>query len=223
MILSKQEKTFNRQIRMNGSNLEIVKQMKYLGVDIDDELKFKEHHENTIKKLRKKVSILRRLRYSTPKKTKLLIFNAIVKPHTQYCNFVFTKSTEETFSRIQVTLNDGLRAILNPADEREPIKEMLKELDMIYFKDQVYLDNMTFIYKMENNLLSRVFNSWLTKNREIHEHSTRTASNYFLKINKRTHFTDCVAQYNKLKKEIKTSTSINSFRKKLKLEIQDGY
>lgn len=48
-------------------------------------------------------------------------------------------------SRIQVIINEGMKAILKAAPD-EPIKNMLKELDFMYFSDQVYIDTMTYAY-----------------------------------------------------------------------------
>jgi Reverse transcriptase (RNA-dependent DNA polymerase)/Endonuclease-reverse transcriptase len=74
------------EIRMNGEVLEVVKNIKYLGVMIDDRMKFDLHADYIIKKMARKIGVLNRLRSTLSTKAKTLVYSAIISPHVTYCS-----------------------------------------------------------------------------------------------------------------------------------------
>jgi hypothetical protein len=72
-------------VMMDGRAIEIVRNMKYLGVHIDDKLNFKTHSEQTIKNMGKKVGLLCRLSSILSLNSEKLVYNTIVRPHIVYC------------------------------------------------------------------------------------------------------------------------------------------
>ena len=67
------------QIRINDQNVEIVKQFKYLGITIDDDLRFRSHTANVIKKCNQRLHILRKLNsFKVRAETLLQIYKSLV-------------------------------------------------------------------------------------------------------------------------------------------------
>ena len=62
LLLSRTKTLFDLQINIDDEAIERVKEIKYLGVTIDEELKFKSHIDNIIKKMAKKCGIICRLK-----------------------------------------------------------------------------------------------------------------------------------------------------------------
>jgi hypothetical protein len=58
-----------------------VDSMKYLGVEIDEKLNFKQHVDTTLKKMAKKVGFLGRIQQKLIKTAKITICNSIISPH----------------------------------------------------------------------------------------------------------------------------------------------
>jgi hypothetical protein len=93
--------------------IEYVNSIKYLGVIIDNNLKFDEYVDYVIKKAAKKISYLGRLSRILSKKTKILIYNCIVAPHFEYCASVLWGTSDVYLSKLQTLQNRGMRSILN--------------------------------------------------------------------------------------------------------------
>jgi hypothetical protein len=71
---------------IDGEQIARVTTMKYLGVEIDERLDFKQHVNTTIKKMGKKVGFLGRIQQKLIKRAKITIDNSIISPHLDYCS-----------------------------------------------------------------------------------------------------------------------------------------
>jgi hypothetical protein len=60
--------------------------MKYLGVQIDNKLAFKEHLHLIVKKIAKKINFLGRISRKLTALTKTMIYKSIILPHLDYCS-----------------------------------------------------------------------------------------------------------------------------------------
>ena len=83
------------EIRMDGQVIQRSKEVKCLGVLLDDELKWKEQVLRVRKKGFAELSRLRRLRDMLPPSTKKKLYNALVLPHLDYCSVVWQECTKE--------------------------------------------------------------------------------------------------------------------------------
>lgn len=71
----------------DGTEIDIVDTMKYLGVMTDDRLLFKQHCEY-IKKVGKKISFLNRTENFVSAYVQCTIYKTIIGPHFEYCSTV---------------------------------------------------------------------------------------------------------------------------------------
>ncbi len=78
----------NLMIHINNEPLKKVSIAKYLGMYVDDNLKWNEHINVMIPKISAKIGILRSLRRIVPIDTLKLFYNAIVLPHIDYSDVV---------------------------------------------------------------------------------------------------------------------------------------
>lgn len=219
---------FDFDLQLNNDKIERVRNMRYLGVQIDETLSFKEHFQMVTNKLRKKVSVLRRLRFCLPQKTKLLLFKSLVKPHTKYCQTLFLFANGHDMNEIQVTLNNGLRAVLNiPYNKiaENSVASLHSRLDLLFFTDDVFLETMTFIHKIKLKLFPDYLSKFLIKTAEIHDYSTRQINSFYisnknLSISTKSIFYQGVSKYNKLNSTITNCPSVPGFRRLLVDEIK---
>jgi len=67
-------------IVINNETVEVVTEYKYLGINVDDQLKFKSHTDHVCKKISQRLRILRQLRkFEVSRKTMKLVYNSLVK------------------------------------------------------------------------------------------------------------------------------------------------
>ena len=65
--------------------LEVVHDMKLLGLTIDSSLSFKAHVKSICNKVNTKAAALRRVRKSIPSEVMVNIYKAFILPHLEYC------------------------------------------------------------------------------------------------------------------------------------------
>ena len=100
-------------LKLNGKNLEIVENIKYLGVIIDNKLNFKPHMDKTINKITQKVNYFRRIIGALNLRARLLIYKSMIAPHFQYCPTILYFARDSDIKRMQLQQNRAMRLILN--------------------------------------------------------------------------------------------------------------
>ena len=73
-------------ITMNNTQVSQVTATKSLGVIIDDKLDWHSHIEKLTKKIASGIGALKRIRHLIPASTLHLVYQALVKPHFDYCD-----------------------------------------------------------------------------------------------------------------------------------------
>ena len=81
--------TASPTIRMNSTQVSQVTSTKSLGVIIDDRLDWHSHIEKLTKKIASGIGCLKRVRHLIPASTLHLLYQALVKPHFDYCDIVW--------------------------------------------------------------------------------------------------------------------------------------
>jgi hypothetical protein len=204
---------------INGSPIERVQCMKYLGVKIDEKLNFKEHLTMITKKMSSKAGFLGRISKKLTKKTKLMIYNSVIQPHIDFCSTILFMATEEEMGELQKIQNRVMRIVLKkPA--RTKIKWMLDALDMLSVKQRVYLNTLVLVFKMKNNMLPEYMSDEIIYNRQATARVLRNADDFRLpKYNKsctqNTMWYDGLKLFNQLATETKNITVLENFKKEV--------
>ena len=74
----------NPEITCNGSLLTNIMNIKLLGLEIDEELSFSEHITTVFKKFSPRISLLKKIMNYLPLKQRLLYYNALIRPCSDY-------------------------------------------------------------------------------------------------------------------------------------------
>ena len=82
-LLKSKKKDVDLKIRDN--ELEVVKKTKYLGVQINFSLDWKEQIKAVSSKVSRAVGFLRHMKSFLPKETLQTLYTGIVEPHFRYC------------------------------------------------------------------------------------------------------------------------------------------
>ena len=69
-----------------------VKEIKFLGITIDNQLKFETHYQKVINKMKSGIAALNFVKFLLPTKTKIQIFNGLVKPHYEYSSIIWSRN-----------------------------------------------------------------------------------------------------------------------------------
>jgi len=141
--------------------LERVKEYKYLGLTIDEELSFKPHINNVCKKLRSGLAMLRRIKYIASISFKREIYFAVIQSHIQYMLNIYGTAPTTQINRIMIAQKKTIRLVAG-THSRAHTKNIFSKL------------NIRNIYKLY--LLSLLKHNYVNSTelqRPQHSHFTR--------------------------------------------------
>jgi hypothetical protein len=125
--LIKIESCITDDTKINGIYcIKRVKEMRYLGLIIDENLKWEPHIRSVASKIANATGVLWKMRHSLPQETKKRIYTSLIEAHLNYMIVVWGSATENAIRSLQITQNRALRNVYN-LDSRMSRKEMYKE------------------------------------------------------------------------------------------------
>lgn len=207
---------------INNQNIETVTHYKYLGVVVDNELKFDKHIDYLCKKISKKIGFLSRVGRCLSMETRKIIYNTIVLPHFTYCCTLLFMANKTDVQRLQKLQNRGMRTILK-CDFLTGTKSMLNSLQWMNVEQFIEFNTLILIYKIKNSMVPDYLNVF-TKFEDVHNYNTRGKFDVILEhVNKQaTHkslFHRGITIFNNLEKKLKDITCLRKF----KVELRNCY
>lgn len=214
-------------IDIGGQTLKIVEEVKYLGVIIDEKLKFDKNVNYICRKIGQKVNVLNRLRNQLNCQQKITIYKTLVQPHFIYCASVLFLIQDSDVYRLQKLQNKCMRNILR-LNRYADVNLMLEKLNFMNVKQIIQFYTLIFLnkivrgsapkyltekikYRNENSRASTLRNADMIQTTFVTKSFSRN-SLFFRGIN-------C---YNALPKDITNELNDNSFNKKLKKHIMQN-
>ena len=116
MIITSPKKKTN--IRMTACYIEQNKQIKYLGVFIDEHLKWDARLQHINKKITKNIGILIKLRHFVPVSTLKQLYYTLIYPYLTYGLMSWGTAYQTKLNKIKVSQNNCIRCIFF-ANKRE--------------------------------------------------------------------------------------------------------
>lgn len=115
LIVSKNLNAHNNvKIIYNNTVIPVVKHQKFLGVIIDDKLKFDEHIKHISKKALRGINIMRHLAgtyWGSDPKVMSMLYKSIVRSHFDYSSLAYMNAKSTLLKKLDVIQNIGLRLI----------------------------------------------------------------------------------------------------------------
>lgn len=208
-------------ITLNGTNVDRCKHVKYLGLEIDENLTFEEHISNLCSKLCRTLGPLNSIKHLIPFNMRKSVYQALILPHITYGITVWSTTSSSQLSRIGKILNRTCRQILSIRKATDiSTKDCYGKLNWLNLDQLIiyhlYIDSFRLIH------LQAPFNVSLPPRANcIHTHLTRSnqsfqrfrsTNSYGLKtLAHRTSF-----NWNSLPIELQSPQPISSFKKSLK-------
>ena len=183
VIAPRDQSMLNTRIVIDGEKIDRAKEIKYLGVVIDEKLKFKTHIDNVIKKFAKKYGIMCRLNNDLNTYSKILLYKSIISPHLDFCSSILFLANDTQLTRLQRLQNKVMRLILK-CSRFTSSTLMLDILQWLSVKQRIIFLTMVFIFKIVNGLSPRYLCDRIERGSDIHRYNTRNVNEvrtpYFL-------------------------------------------
>ena len=132
------------ELKSGSHQFKEVNEIKFLGLTIPSDLKFKTHYENVIKKMKKGIAALNLVKKILPEKTKLQIYNSLIKPHYEYCSIAWIPGLNKNqIKRIINIQKQGLRLVYSVRRYHHTaqlfIKSNVTRFDLLFKKSVIEL------------------------------------------------------------------------------------
>lgn len=205
---------------LDGTKIERVDVMKYLGIIIDDRLRFKDHCDYVLKKVGKKTSFLNRVGNYVSAYTRCIIYKTIIAPHFEYCATLLINMGDTQLDRLQKAQNRAMRVILQ-CDIRTKIECMRQVLQFMSIKQRLHYNICIFIYKILRNRMPEYLRNRIEIVGGGSERQTRQAGDIVIQFRRtrsaqKSLFYEGVKMYNILPAEIKQCDRVEAFKRLLK-------
>jgi len=140
-----------------------------------------------------------------------------------YCNLVWA-STYRTRLTILTTLQKRVVRIIMNVPYRTNTRSLFYNLKILPFEYINKLQVGLFMYKLQAHQIPASFDNWFCKNSEVHDHFTRSATNYHQRrvhTTARQHSIGICGPllWNSLPNDLKNLPTVYQFKRKLKFHL----
>ena len=136
-------------ISVNGSYTRRVKQVKYLGLIVDDKLKWEEHIKFISAKIIRNIGVLKQTHACIPQYSLQTLYGTMAEPYFRYCNTVWGQCNKTLLEKLQTLQNKAARTIAplryEDANHCQIISQYgwLSVDHLIYYVDHLYPLSLT--------------------------------------------------------------------------------
>ena len=172
MILSKLK--FNESFSVKISGFEIVQthSYKYLGVIIDDKLKWHDHIMYICQKISKFSGLFYRIKRFATIKISFMLYCAVVYPHLQYSIIDWGCACKTLLEPLQVIQNKILRFISH-TKIKQSVSPKYKQMKILKLYDIHKMELAKLMFKLKKQLFPENFNFFFVSVSAIHKYNTR--------------------------------------------------
>ena len=157
---------------------------------------------------------------SLPMKTKKELYNALVLPYLDYCSIVWQECSKEQVQRLERVQNYGMRIILSKPP-RTNSEEMRRELKWRSLESRRNMRRLGLMYRCVHRQTTRLLSSRFEEKKGT---CTRGALRLFLRranteFYRRSFSFRGVQDWNNLPEEVRTLSSLESFKSRLNVAM----
>ena len=195
---------------------------KFVGVKIDEFLKWSDHLNSVKGKLASATFALAKIKNILPEHIKLTVYNSLFKPHLEYCNIAWGKSNDRIISQLQTLQKKALRYIAN-TKVNSHVNPLFLKYKLLNVSDMVDYNLGIFMYKYTNKYLPSSFENLFSK-LQTHERNLNFKTNLIKSISLKSIPSNTLPRlWNSLDLTTKRSSSLNLFKKQLTLLFHSKY
>ena len=190
---------------------------RFLGVIIDEKLKFNSHTKFISNKISKSIGILYRLKNYLPVSNLRTLYFAFVNPYFIYCNLVWG-GTYYTHLDHLVKLQKRAVRIINKAGYLDHTTNLFHSNFILKLPDIHKFHLAMYVFKLDDISTFSATHNYNTRNRNnlVPTFSCLTLTQFSLNYS-------AIIFWNSLPNEIKLSRSLSSFKNKVKIHLIEQY
>ena len=152
MRMSRKQTPISTQYELSGQVLEEVKDAKYLGVTVSDDLEWTKHINAITTKANSKLSFLRRNLKGCPEKLRETVYLALVRSFLEYSATVWHPHQKYNSDKLEMVQRRAARFVKGRYGMYESVTQMLEELTWVPLSKRREHARLILFYKIINNL-----------------------------------------------------------------------
>ena len=164
-------------VKLDGKHITRVHFCKFLGVILDDELRWSNHIMYIKNKVSKVIGIMYKARTRLRKDHLLILYNSMILPYLSYCNLSWSSATITNLTPLVTVQKRAIRAICY-LSKFESTQTHFDSLGILRINDLRFYTSSVFMYKFHHKLLPPVFDNYFSSNSQIHNYNTRQENLY---------------------------------------------
>ena len=169
-------------ISLNNVQVERTTSQKHLGVILDEKLNFKQHVDSAISKVNKGISLIKKLRYTLPRKSLITIYKVFLRPLIDYGDIIYDQPNNNSFCEKLEVIQYKAALAITGAIQGTSRDRIYAELGLESLKDRRWYKRLTCMFKIMNeqaphyliNLIPKCNQSIRTRNSHIPTFYCRT-------------------------------------------------
>ena len=179
----------NLTILFDDFKINLSKCVKYLGLQIDDNLTFKTHINFLYSKRSRTLSVMFKVKHYLLKTYLLLLYNTLFHPHLIYCILAWSSTFSTYLNPLQTLQNKAIK-LIEGLNHWQSSTTAYKKLKILKINELVKFEIVKFLHQHFNNKLLLNFQNYFVGLNQIHTIDTRrrlTGCNYripFYKISR---------------------------------------
>jgi hypothetical protein len=136
-----------------------VDSTKFLGVFVDQHLKWNVHTYEISKKIMKNIGIIRRISHLLPPNILRNLYSALIQPYLSYCNFIWSSTYPTHLTTLKLLQKKALR-IITKSPYKSHTKPLFQGLKILNIDQIRFVQTCEVMFKYANNLLPTAFRSF---------------------------------------------------------------
>ena len=202
---------------MKDQSITRQKSVTYLGVIIDDKVKFNEHTKHIGKKISRSIGVLYRIKNLVPQNVLYNLYYSLIFPYLNYCNLVWSGTYWTHLNSVWLLQKWAMR-LINLKPPRSHTNQLFIECKILKLPEIRLFKLGIFMFKNKSNPIFVRNNPYNVRNQDLlNPVSARLTSTeqsvYFAGPN----------MWNPLPPTLKSCNTLNSFKSQLKLHLLSDY
>ena len=182
--ISRSRKPFTRNYSLKGHVLTTEDSTRYLGVELQSNMAWNKHMDQTIKKGNSMLGFLRRNLKVSNESTKTAAYSSLIRQILEYCWTVWSLHTQEYINKLEMVQQRAARYVTYRYHNTSSVTSMLDQLEWEARRTKCQL---TMLFKIINDLVDIPQEEYLIpaskRTRTRHSHKFRqipASSDYYL-------------------------------------------
>jgi hypothetical protein len=166
-------------VNIEGAPVATVKETKFLGVIVQNNLRWTAHVNYISRKIAKGIGVLSKVRHKLPQKSLISLYFTLVYPYLHYCNSIWAADSA-TSTTVLHRLQKRVVRVIHKLHPRESTGAYFRLAGIMTISEINRIETAIFAYKWKFSLLPTLFDRFFSLRSDTHSRQTRSAQTFNL-------------------------------------------